>query len=147
MVLQRWYPIADERRIENVLDRFRRGFGRPEYPVVGERTWSVPLDVQEEGDNIVFRASLPGVSPDDIHVATENGVLTIRAETASAGETKESDYLIRERRSGSFYRAVRVPESVDLEKAESSYEHGVLTITLPKEEANKARELEIKVKG
>ena len=106
---------------------------------------ALPLDV-EEGDGILtVRASLPGVAPEDIQVTTEDGVLTIATEFVDKGETSEGNYLIKERRSGSFRRSVRLPDNVDAEKAESAYEHGVLTISLPKQEAKKPRRVEVKV--
>ena len=85
--------------------------------------------------------------PEDIQVTTENGVLTIKAESQAEGETTEDGYLIRERRSGSFHRSIRLPDTVDADQADSSYEHGVLTISLPKQEAKKAKRLEVKVKS
>ena len=145
MMLQRWYPTANIRRIEDRMNRVWGNFGRSEFPRLGEIGSGVPVDLEEEGDNIVIRASLPGVRPEDIHVTTEDGVLKIWAETVSESETKESEYLLRERSRGSFHRALRLPESVDPDKAESTYQHGVLTVTLPKQEAKKAKELEIKV--
>jgi HSP20 family protein len=79
----------------------------------------------------------------DIDVTVEENVLTIRAEVSEESEQKEDGYLLRERHSGSFYRAVRLPDSVDSEKAESSYKDGVLTIRLPKQEEKKARKLTV----
>ena len=147
MVLQKWYPMAELRGTEDIVNRFWRGFnGRTwAYRRLDERV--LPLDVKEEEDNIVVRASLPGVRPEDIQVTTENGVLTIKAESQAEGETTEDGYLIRERRSGAFHRSIRLPDTVDADQADSSYEHGVLTISLPKQEAKKAKRLEVKVKS
>ncbi len=146
MVLQRWYPEIGFRRTDDRIDRFWRGFGlggpvslRTAYP-------SLPLDVEETDDAIIVRASLPGVGPDDIEVTTENGVLTITGESKSEEEeTKNGGYIIRERRAGKLHRALRLPDSVDAENAESNYEHGVLTVTLAKEPAKKAKRVEVTV--
>ena len=92
-----------------------------------------------------MRASLPGVSPDNIQVSIEDNVLTIRGETASHFENTEGNYLMRERRSGSFHRSLRLPDTVDQDRAEPRYEHGVLTINLPKAEAKKAKQFDVKV--
>ena len=145
MVLQRWYPLAEIRRRDDVANRLWRGLGIGGYAseYVGEGT--LPLDVEEGDDILTVRASLPGVAPEDIQVTTEDGVLTIAAESAADGETSEGSYLIKERRSGSFRRSLRLPDNVEAEKAESAYEHGVLTISLPKQEAKKARRVEVKV--
>ena len=143
MVLQRWSPFGDLRRMEDRMHRLWRGYG-----FYGEREgWGIPLDVVEEDDRIVVHASLPGVDPEQVHVTVEDDILTIRAETEVDEERRNGGYLMRERRSGSFHRALRLPDTVDADKAEPLYENGILSITLPKVEARKARELKVKVGG
>jgi HSP20 family protein len=147
MVLQRWYPLAEIRRLEETAGRVRRGFGPGGFAWARVGNGILPLDVEEGDDDIVVRASLPGVPPEDIQVTTEDGVLTIQTPSTAESEASEGSYLIKERRSGSFHRSLRLPDSVDPEKAESSYEHGVLSISLPKQEAKKAKRVEVKVKS
>ena len=142
MVLQRWYPFAEIRRMN-------RAFNRPwddRGQAIGydDGRWNIPVDVAQEGDDIVVRASVPGLKPEDITVTLEDGLLTIEGETASESKVNESDYLLRERRVGRFRRSLRLPDTVDAGKAQPSYENGVLTIAVPKQEARKARRLEIK---
>ena len=144
MVLQRWDPIVNIRRFERTPDRFLRGFGVWGLPHGGLVNGALPLDVEEGDDNIVVRASLPGVSPEDIQVTIENGVLTISSESQEEQETEHRSYLVRERRNGSYRRSIKLTDTVDADKAESSYEHGVLTVTFPKQEAKKAKRLEVK---
>ena len=131
------------------MDRMRRRFGSFHHPghngFTGFEPWPVPLDVVADGDDFVVRASMPGVAPENIQVSIEDGVLTVRGETASHFETTEGNYLMRERRSGSFHRSLRLPDTVDQDKAEPRYEHGVLTISLPKAEAKKAKQFEVRV--
>jgi HSP20 family protein len=107
--------------------------------------WAIPLDVIAKDDNIIVRATLPGVAPDDIQVSVEDNVLTIRGQTADQFQNGDGSYLMRERRVGSFHRALRLPDTVDTDKAHPEYEHGVLTITIPKAEAKKARHLTVQV--
>ena len=147
MVLQRWYPVAEFRQMENIGNRFWRGFNGRTLAYKGVDNRILPLDVEEDDDNIVVRASLPGVSPEDIQVTTEDGVLTIEGGTSSDNEANEGSYLVRERRRGSFRRSIRLPDTVDADNADSSYEHGVLAISFPKQEAKKPRRLEVKVKS
>ena len=146
-MLQRWVPYTEIGRMEDTMNRLWRGFGgRSLAPESAEiEPWTLPLDVVDEGDKVVVRASLPGIQADDIDVSIEENVLTIKAQTKAEEERTEANYLIRERRAGSFYRAVRLPESVDTERVESTYDHGVLSIALPKVEHRKARRVEIKV--
>ena len=145
MALQRWYTLADIRRMEESVNRLRRWNGVLSGSGNGAERWPVPLDVAECGDNILVRATVPGADPSDIQVEIENGVLTISAETGAQSEVKEESYLLRERRTGSYRRAIRLPDAVDAEKAESSYRHGVLTVTFPKQEAKKSRRIEVQV--
>ena len=133
--------------MEDVVNRYWRGFnGRP-WAYRNATNRALPLDVEESDDNIVVRASVPGVSPDDIRVTTEDGVLTIEADASSDNETTEGNYLIRERGRGSVRRAIRLPDTVDADQADSGYDQGVLTVSFPKQEAKKAKRVEVKVKS
>ena len=145
MVLQRWYPAHELGRAEDRMNRLWQGFFGNGYT---HEQWSrrvVPLDVVEEDDNILVRASVPGVKPKDIEVTLDDGVLTIKGESAEESESNEDGYLLRERRAGSFHRALRLPETADTEKVESEYENGVLTVTIQKQEAKKARRIDVQV--
>ena len=148
MVLQRWDPFVEMRRtmMEDAMNRVLRGFGQRSAHAGRREHWYIPLDVVEEGDDVVIQASLPGVDPGKIEVEVEDGVLSIGAATETEKDTEQGGYLLRERRTGSYRRAIRLPESVDEGRAESSYDRGVLTIRFAKQEARKARRLEIEVK-
>ena len=140
MAIERWTPFRDLRRFE----RMHRHFGVPyHYPYAGD--WAIPLDVERDGDDFVVKGTLPGVAPSDIGITIEDGVLTIEGRTASDGEREEGGYLLRERRTGSFRRTVRLPEAVDVDHATSSYEHGVVTVRLPRAENTKAKRLTLHV--
>ena len=145
-MMQRRSPFSELRQMQDNMDRMWRRFGNFSHEDGGGiEAWAAPLDVVADGDDFVVRASLPGVSPENIQVSIEENVLTIRGETASHFENTEGNYLMRERRSGSFHRSLRLPDTVDQDKAEPRYEHGVLTITLPKAEAKKAKQFDVKV--
>ncbi|MDA1256466.1 MAG: Hsp20/alpha crystallin family protein [Chloroflexi bacterium] len=146
MTLQRWDPFAGFRKLDNFNNRFWLPVSRTRTaPNAITGGWGIPLDVVEQGDNLVVRASVPGVKPEDIKVKIEGDVLMIRAEAQEETEHAESEYLMRERRAGSFYRALRLPDAVDQDGVASEYAHGVLTVTLPKSETSKVREIEVKV--
>ena len=146
MVLQRLDPVTELCRMDNMMNRFWRsysGLGSPAKP----RSWAVPIDVRQEGDNIIVDASMPGVDPSQINVTFEDGVLTIKGQTSTGTETEGKRYYLRERRAGAFHRSVRLPDTVDTDNAESTYENGVLRITFPKQESMKAKSLSINVKS
>ena len=145
MVLQRWYPLAGRRVAHDPFDRLLRSFFAPAGAATASAGRAAPLDVRETDEAIVVTASLPGVAPEDIAVTIENRVLSIRAGSAAEDESETGAYLVRERRAGAFSRTLRLPDSVDAEKAVSAYEHGVLAITLPKREEAQARRIEVEV--
>ena len=137
MVMQKIDPFREFRKMDEMLNRVWQGDGDGHF----ERRWAIPIDLTQDGDDVVLRATVPGVAPEDIDVTIEDGVLTINAETPS---DEGASFVIRERRAGKLYRALRLPNTLDVGKAESEYKHGVLTLTFPKVEAVKARRLEIK---
>ncbi len=141
MLLQRRNPITHFRRTPTIIYASQReGFPATDGTI---NRWGIPLDVVEEDGNILVHASLPGFNPEDIAVSVENDVLTIEGQTEEKHERKEGGYLLRERRSGSFYRSLRLPETVDANKADPHYENGVLTITMPKLESKKVKHLKV----
>ncbi|MFQ6027356.1 MAG: Hsp20/alpha crystallin family protein [Dehalococcoidia bacterium] len=144
MMLRRWEPFRELWRMREEREhwpRFYFGNGGGEE-VEG---WAVPLDVVEEADNIVVHATMPGVKPEDIEVTVEENELTIKGKSEMEEEHKEGEYLMRERRTGAFHRILRLPGTVDTEKAMPTYENGVLTVTFPKVEAKKAKHLKVAV--
>ena len=145
MAIQRWDPFNEFRHMQNTMNRLWRGYDNRGAGESGIEEWAVPLDVIKDGDDIVVRASVPGVNPNDVHITVENDVLTIRGESKSGSEVAEGNYLMRERRSGSFHRSLRLPDTVDVDGAETSYDNGVVSINFPKMESKKARRLELKV--
>ena len=149
-MMQRRQPFNDLRQMQNTMDRLWQRFGNnpggsSDSPDI--EAWAVPLDVLRKGEDIVIRASMPGVSPDDIQVSIEDNLLTIRGHAAEEHQEGDAVYLMRERRTGSFHRALRLPDSVDADRVHPLYEHGVLTITVPKAEAKRARQLQVQVGG
>ena len=142
MLLQRWDPPFDFRRRHYIADRTRHGF--PQTVDAAEpKRWSIALDAVEEDGKLVVRASLLGVDSDEIKVTIEDGVLTIDGETKVDDEAKVGNYLIRERRAGFFHRSARLPDSVGVDKAETNYDEGVLTVAFPKAESNRAKQLTV----
>jgi len=147
MVLQTWDPYRELRQMEDAVNRVWRGLGVRPSPAEGAEDWNILIDVVQKGDELSVIASLPGVDPDEIDVAVEDNVLTLKAVRKGEVEDKGSRYLIRERPAGSFYRALRLPQTVDTNKIQSYYENGVLTITMPKAEEKKKKQIRVSVTG
>ncbi len=108
--------------------------------------WSPAVDVRENADGFVVTAELPGMTQDQVEINVENGVLAIsgeKKENGKDGVKSENSHLV-ERRYGPFQRNFSLPRSVDSAKVEANFENGVLTVTLPKAAAAKARKIAIK---
>ncbi|AMU86008.1 Hsp20/alpha crystallin family protein [Dehalococcoides mccartyi] len=142
MVMQRWDPFRDLRQMDETMNRLWRGFGGAP---AGTEDWNISLDVVQRPDELVVKASIPGVKPETIDLAIEDNILTLRADRKPDFEDEKSVYLVQERPTGSFYRALRLPETVDGNKVQSTYENGVLTIVLPKAEEKKKKQIKIQI--
>ena len=152
MLLKRVEPFAGLRRMDEDMDRmWRHAFGGGHR---SPREWygngHLPLDVYTNADSFVIRATAPGMRPEDLEVTITDNVLTIKGkgkgETQAEKENKEETYLHREVRFGAFHRTIALPRGLDTEKAETTYEAGVLTINIPKGEEHKPKTLKINVK-
>ncbi len=144
MVMQRWDPFRDLRQMDETMNRLWRGYGG--VPA-GTEDWNISMDVIQRPDEIVVKASVPGVKPEAVDLAIEDNILTLRADRKPDFEDEKSVYLVQERPTGSFYRALRLPETVDANKVQSTYENGVLTIVLPKAEEKKKKQIKIQISG
>jgi len=147
MMIQRWDPFRDLRQMDDTMNRLWRGYGG--FPALreGAEDWNILIDVIQKSEQIVVKASLPGIKPDEIDIAVEDNILTLKAERKSELEGEGSVYLMQERPTGSFYRALRLPDTIDTNKIECSCEDGVLTMTMPKSEEKKKKRIEVNVSG
>ena len=109
------------------------------------RGFGLAVDVEENQDAYIVRANLPGIQLDDISVNVHEDVLTISGETTAENRAEDSRVLIRERRSGKFSRSLRFPTIVNGEAVEASFENGVLSVSLPKAEHVKPRQIPVNV--
>ncbi len=108
--------------------------------------WSPRLDVSETDNGLEIVADLPGLEKKDINVSLEDNLLTIQGEKKEEKEEKGKRYHTIERRSGSFYRAVRLPIDVEKDKVEAQFKDGVLTLRLPKSKEAKKKISQIEIK-
>jgi HSP20 family protein len=109
-------------------------------------SWSPRLDVSETDKALEIVADLPGMDKKDINISLDGDLLTIKGEKKEVKEKKDKHFHTIERRSGSFYRALRLPVAVESDKIDANFKDGVLTLTLPKskEAAKKVAQIEIK---
>ncbi len=142
-LVRRWDPFREMAELRATMDRLLNETRNLPLVNAEETVWMLPLDVSENEDAYIVKASIPGVNPDDIDITLVDNVLTIKAEIKEEKEVEEAKYHLRERRFGVFSRSITLPAAVDADKVEAVYEHGVLTLTIPKAEEVKARKIEV----
>lgn len=156
--IQAWRPFQGLRREVDrlfedfTMNPFRLPFRRPAFdiePFWQAESWiaAPAVDLVEKENAFELTAELPGLDEKNVEVKVANGVLTIKGEKQEDKEEKNKDFHMRERRFGSFERALRIPETVDPDKIEASFKRGVLTVTLPKTAEAQKPVKKIEVKG
>ena len=125
-------------RLANLQDELDRLFGT-------QAVWAPALDVQEDKDNYVFRAELPGLKREDIDVSLQDGVLVISGERKAEKVEEGVEVHRQERHYGKFQRALTLPTPVAADKITAQYKDGVLTVTLPKVEEAKPKKIDVSV--
>lgn len=156
MALIRWNPARElatfptdvfnmQREINRMFDNFFRG-GTADDGSLGSSLWAPATDVAEHDDEYQVKVELPGVGKDDVKITMQDNILTIRGEKKQEKESKSSSYHRVERSYGSFQRSFTLPTRVKQDRIEAAYNEGILTITLPKAEEAKPKQIEVKVK-
>lgn len=133
----RWTPMNPV----NLFNEFDRLFERPVTRNASD--WNIALDVAENDDNYMVKATVPGINPDDLEITLEDGVLTLKGEFVREEEAEDVKYHVRERRFGSFSRSIRFPVAVNGGAVEATYNNGILSLNIPKAEAVKPKRITI----
>lgn len=105
----------------------------------------LPIDVMEMENSLIVKAAVPGVEPNDIDVSLENNILTIKGETHNAHEKESTKVFHQEIRYGTFTKSVRLPEGLNLDRVVAEFNHGFVTITIPKVEQPKPKQIKIAI--
>ena len=146
MAIELWDPFHEAISLRDAMNSlFQDSFVRPGGVPAQSGLTALPLDVSETENEFVVKASLPGIKPDDVQITVHGDTLTIRGESKVEEEKKGEHWHLRERRSGVFQRSLSLSAPVDSDKAQADFDHGVLTLRLPKSESAKPRQ--IKVRG
>jgi HSP20 family protein len=110
--------------------------------------WMPPVDIRESEGELTISLEIPGVSPENIQLTTDNGVLTVSGEKVEERkEDQQRRYHLVERSYGSFSRSFRMPKNLDDSKIEATFEHGVLTVHIPKAAIPQPRKIEVRAAG
>ncbi len=143
--LVRWEPFNDLISLRDAMDRlFEESFVRPwRSELIPWSRSELPLDMYETDDEVVVKASVPGVKPEELDVTITGDTLTIKGETKTESEVRRESYLCQERRYGAFSRSVALPEGLNTDKVDATFEHGVLTLHIPKAEEVKPKTIKV----
>ena len=144
MNLTRYNPWSLFDQLQRELNMPINRFDTDENGNVATANWAPAVDIKEDDKAFTLLADIPGVDPEDIDVTMEKGVLTIRGERKSETSTEEENYKRVERQYGVFYRRFTLPDSANAEDIEAKSEHGVLKITIPKQEVAQSRRISVK---
>ncbi len=145
--LSRWEPTREMMTLREAMDRlFDDAFTRPLSVRDGWSMSSPAIDMYQTDDELVVRASIPGIKAEEVQINITGDVLTLKGEVKQKEERNDKAWHIREHRFGSFERSVALPTAVKTDKADAVFENGVLTITLPKADEVKPKTINIKAK-
>ena len=146
MTIARWDPFGN---LRETFDRlFEEGLIRSPRllpTILGE--WHLRLDMYETADAVVVKTPVPGVRPEDVEMTITGDTLTIKGEVKAEAEVKREDYFHQEMLYGGFHRIVSLPGALKTDKAEASFENGILTLIIPKAEEAKPKAVKVQVKG
>jgi HSP20 family protein len=147
MALVRWEPVRELSSLQSEMNRlFNTFFDAPTTAGNGgARRWIPSMDLVETDDHFVLRADLPGLSEDDVAIELEDNVLTVSGERKSEHQDKREGFYRVERSYGEFRRSLTLPEGVEADGIEASFDKGVLEVRIPKPAERKPRRVAIKV--
>ena len=153
MAVNIWRPLDEMVSLRDAMDRlFESSFVRPRSSSAGEERTAaaLPVDMYETDEAIVIKARVPGVDPDDIDITATEEAITITGQLSSdatAEEARNWNWLYHELWSGNFSRVLPLRTHVEIDNIEADFEHGLLTLTVPKAEEVKPRSIRIQVKS
>jgi HSP20 family protein len=142
-----WKSFGEISRLRREMDDlFARIFGETSLSKIGFGKWQPLVDISETDTHLVIKAELPGIDAKDVDVSITGDRLTIKGEKQQEKEEKEENYCRSERYYGAYQRVIDLPALVEEDKTDAIFEKGILTITIPKVEKIKRKQVKIKVK-
>ena len=137
--------LMNLRRLNTMLDEAFAGWPFASEAGTVTSAWFPPCDIFEDNESLRIVAELPGLKPEDVKISLENNTLTLRGEKKQVAEEKAERVHRYERSYGSFERSFALPNTIDPERVDATFENGVLTVSLPKVERARPREIAVKV--
>ncbi|HOA15699.1 MAG TPA: Hsp20/alpha crystallin family protein [Bacillota bacterium] len=145
MNIVRWNPYREVNEMIRTMNRvfeedpIFRGYNRE------KDCWTPAVDIEEDEKQVVLKAEMPGFAPEEIDINLKENMLEIKAETKVEEEKSGKNFIRRERRCGSFYRAFEISDELEVANAKANYKNGLLELVIPKKAKETAPEFKIKV--
>jgi HSP20 family protein len=145
-VLTRWEPFRELTTLQERMNRlFRDTYGDGRDEALTTSNFAPPVDVYEDEHNITLKVEVPGIEEKDIDVRIENNTLTVHGERKFEKEEKEENFRRVERQYGSFTRSFTLPNTIDAEKVQATYDKGILKVLLAKKDEAKPKQIKVNV--
>lgn len=143
--LSRWEPFRGANTLQEQVNRLFSDVFERSSQESNLSTWAPSVDIAETENELVVKADLPGVDPKDLDIRVENNVLTISGERKFEKKVNEDNYLRVERAYGSFTRSFSLSNTVNSEAIKADYQNGVLSLSIPKREEAKPKQIKVNV--
>lgn len=147
MAIVKYNPFRELRTMQEQMNRMLDMAWNNEFgDELKEGAWQPPVDIYEDEKSVIIKAEIPEVDQKDIEVKIEGNTLTLKGERKHTSEIRKENYYRVERCFGQFQRSFSLPQSIDRDHIQASCDKGVLTITLPKLEEAKPKQITVEVK-
>ena len=146
MAITRWDPFREVVSLQNRMNNLFREMTENDSPLT-TANFVPAVDIYEDAKKVVLKLEVPGIEEKDLDIRVENNTLTVKGERKFEKEEKEENFHRIERRYGSFYRAFTLPQTVDAEHINASYQAGVLKLELSKKPEAQPKQIKVNVGG
>ena len=147
MAIVKYNPFRDLRTMQDQMSRLLdQAWSRESGEELREGLWQPAVDIYEDETSVVIKAEVPGIDQNEIEVRIEDNTLTLRGERKHDTTIQKENYHRVERYYGSFQRSFALPHTIDQGNVQATCEKGILTVTLPKREETKPKQIKVEVK-
>jgi HSP20 family protein len=143
--LSRWEPFRGAANLQEHVNRLFGDVFERNQQESSLTTWAPPVDIYEAEHELVVKADLPDIDPKDLDIRVESNILTIRGERKFEKKVNEDNYLRVERAYGAFSRSFSLSNTVNTEAIKADYQNGVLSLSIPKREEAKPKQIKVNV--
>ena len=141
--IERYEPASLVNEVNKIIEHAFRPLTNVDTSNIETSQWKPAVDIKEEKNQYIIIADLPGVDKNDVNIAMENNILSIKGHRVDENKDEKNNYFRSEREKGDFYRRFTLPDTVDGTKIQAKIQKGVLTIAIPKKEVAQPRLINI----